>query len=148
MGERTAQLLARHFGSVDKLAEAGPEQLYEVEEIGPKVAQSIVEFFREKRNHDVMEKLRHAGLRFEQETQKAEGKLSGKQFVLTGTLPHYSRDEAARMIEEAGGRVTSSVSKKTGYVVVGADPGSKLAKARSLGVPTLDEDELNKLLGK
>ncbi len=148
VGERTAQLLARHFGSVDKLAEAGPEQLYEVEEIGPKVAQSIVEFFREKRNHDVMEKLRHAGLQFEQETQKAEGKLSGKQFVLTGTLPHYSRDEAARMIEEAGGRVTGSVSKKTGYVVVGADPGSKLAKARSLGVPTLDEEGLNKLLGK
>ncbi len=148
VGERTAQLLTRHFGSIDKLAQATPEELYEVEEIGPKVAQSIVEFFRETRNRDVMEKLRRAGLKFEQKTHRADGRLSGKQFVLTGTLPTYSRDEAARLIEEAGGRVTASVSKKTDYVVAGAEPGSKLAKARSLGIETIDEAGLNKLIGK
>jgi len=148
VGERTAQLLARHFGSLDKLAQAAPEELYEVEEIGPKVAQSIVEFFREERNREVIEKLRKTGLEFEQKRHRAGGKLSGKQFVLTGTLPNYSRDEAARMIEEAGGRVTSSVSKKTDYVVVGAEPGSKLEKARSLGVETIGEQELLNLLGK
>jgi len=147
VGERTGQLLADHFGSLDKLAKATEEELYEVEEVGPRVSEAIREFFGEKRNRDVIEKLRKAGLQFEQEkTRKAEGKLAGKQFVLTGTLPTYSREEATRLIEEAGGRVVGSVSKKTDYVVVGADPGSKLDKARSLGVKTIDEAELLKLL--
>ncbi len=147
VGERTAQFLAHHFGSLDKLATAAEEELYEVEEVGPKVAVSILEFFREKRNLQVIEKLRKAGLQFEQKrARKVEGNLAGKQFILTGTLPNYSRDEASRMIEEAGGRVIGSVSKKTDYVVVGADPGSKLNKARSLGVKTIDEAELLKLL--
>jgi DNA ligase (NAD+) len=149
VGERTGQLLADHFGSLDKLAKATEEQLYEVEEVGPRVAESILHFFREPRNLKVLEKLRQAGLQFEQKkAHKAEGKLAGKQFVLTGTLPNYSRDEAERLIEEAGGRVISSVSKKTDYVVVGADAGSKLDKARSLGVKTIDEAELLKLLGR
>jgi len=147
VGERTAQLLADHFGSLDRLERATAEELYEVEEIGPKVAQSIVEFFREKRNRDVIEKLRKAGLQFEQKKRKKGGPLEGRQFVLTGTLPNLSREEATRMIEEAGGRVTGSVSRKTDYVVVGADPGSKLDKARSLGVRTIDETGLRKLLG-
>jgi len=147
VGERTAQFLAEHFGSLDKLAKATAEELYEVEEVGPRVAESILHFFREPRNLKVLEKLRKAGLRFEQKKlRKAEGKLTGKQFVLTGTLPNYSREEATRLIEEAGGRVIGSVSKKTDYVVVGADPGSKLDKARSLGVKTIDEIELLRLL--
>ena len=147
VGERTGQLLADHFGSLDKLAKASEEELYEVEEVGPRVAESIRQFFREPQNLKVLDKLRRAGLPFEQKkVRKAEGKLTGKQFVLTGTLPHYSRDEATRMIEEAGGRVVGSVSKKTDYVVVGTDPGSKLDKARALGVKTIDEGELLKLL--
>jgi DNA ligase (NAD+) len=147
VGERTGQLLAEHFASLDKLAKASEAELLEVEEVGPRVAEGILEFFREPQNREVMEKLRKAGLQFEQaKVHKPEGYLAGKQFVLTGTLPRYSRDEAKRMIEEAGGRVTGSVSKKTDYVVVGADPGSKLEKARSLGVKTIEEGELLKLL--
>ena len=148
VGERTAQLLADHFGSMDKLREATAEELHEVEEVGPKVAQSIVEYFHEERNREVVEKLRRAGLQFEQKKRRGGGSLEGRQFVLTGSLPDLSREEATRMIEEAGGRVTGSVSKKTDYVVVGADPGSKLEKARSLGTPTLDESGLRKLLGE
>ncbi len=147
VGERTAQFLAAHFGSLDNLAQASEEELCKVEEVGPRIAQSIRDYLSEKRNRDVLEKLRRAGLQFEQKRAgKAEGKLTGKQFVLTGTLPNYSRDDAKRMIEEAGGRVTGSVSKKTDYVVVGADPGSKLAKARSLGVRAIDEAEFVRLL--
>ena len=147
VGERTGQFLAEHFGSLDKLTKATEEELLQVEEVGPRVSEAILEFYGEKRNRDVIEKLRKAGLQFEQKkVRKAEGKLAGKQFVLTGTLPTYSREEATRLIEEAGGRVVGSVSKKTDYVVVGADPGSKLDKARSLGVKTIDEAELLKLL--
>ena len=147
VGERTAQLLAEHFGSMDKFREATADELHEVEEIGPKVAQSITEFFREKRNRDVIEKLRKAGLQFEQKNRRGGGHLKGMQFVLTGSLPGLSREEATGMIEGAGGRVTGSVSKKTNYVVVGADPGSKLDKAKSLGIKTLDETEFRKLIG-
>jgi len=148
VGERTAQLLAEHFGSFERLAKASEVELEQVHEIGPKTAQGIVEFFAEERNRKLIEKLRAAGVRIEQEkaVKKGPQPLAGKQFVLTGTLPHYSRDEASRMIEEAGGRVVGSVSKRTDYVVVGAEPGSKLEKARSLGVKTIDEDELLKLL--
>jgi DNA ligase (NAD+) len=147
VGERTAQLLAGHFGSLDRLTEASQEELVEAEEVGPRVAEAIREFFHEERNREVITKLRKAGLRFEQaKVHKAEGHLSGKQLVLTGTLAHYSRDDAKARIEAAGGRVVGSVSKKTDFVVVGADPGSKLEKARSLGVKTIDEDELLKLL--
>ena len=147
VGERTAQLLAEHFGSLDKLASARQE-LEEVFEVGPKVSESIARFFREKRNQEVLAKLREAGVRFERKKAASRGPrpLEGKQFVLTGTLPNYSRDEVQRMIEEAGGRVTGSVSKKTDYVVVGREPGSKLEKARSLGVKTINGDELLKLL--
>jgi DNA ligase (NAD+) len=113
------------------------------------VAECIREFFAEARNLDVIEKLRRAGLQFEQEkVHKAEGHLSGKQFVLTGTLAHHSRDAAKALIEAAGGRVVGSVSRKTDYVVAGADPGSKLEKARTLGIATLGEDELLKLLAR
>jgi DNA ligase (NAD+) len=147
VGERTGQLLADHFSSLDKLAQATEAELFEVEEVGPRVAECIREFFAEPRNLEVIKKLRQAGLQFEQErVHKVEGHLTGKQFVLTGSLAHHSRDEAKALIEAAGGRVVGSVSKKTDYVVVGADPGSKLEKARSLGVKTISEDQLLKLL--
>ncbi len=147
VGERTAQLLADHFGSLDKLAQAPAEELEEAEEVGPRVAEAIQEFFLEKRNREVIEKLREAGLQFTQEqTRKTEGALAGKQFVLTGTLPTYSRQQATDLIEGHGGRVIGSVSKKTDYVVAGSDPGSKLEKARSLGITILDEAKLRKLL--
>jgi DNA ligase (NAD+) len=113
------------------------------------VAESIREFFAEPRNLKVIAKLRKAGLQFEQaKVHKPQGALAGRQFVLTGTLPRYSRDEAKKMIEEGGGRVTGSVSKKTDYLVVGAEAGSKLEKARSLGVRTIDEEGLLSLLGR
>jgi DNA ligase (NAD+) len=148
VGERTGQLLANHFGSLDKLAHATSEQLIEAEEVGPRVAEAIREFFEEKRNQEVVEKLREAGLQFTQEqTRKADGKLTGKQFVLTGTLPGMSRDQAKQIIEDNGGRVVGSVSKKTDYVVAGSDPGSKLEKARTLGIAILDEDGLRELVG-
>ena len=153
VGERTAQVLAEQFGSLDKLMAASEAELDEVNEIGLKTASGIAEYFREGRNRKVIEKLRKAGVRFEIPTPerkkpKGEGPLGGKVFVLTGTLPTYSREAATGMIEDAGGKVTGSVSKKTDYVVVGTDPGSKLEKARSLGVKTIDEDELAALLKK
>jgi len=147
VGERTAQVLANHFGSFDKLIGATEAELDEVPEIGLKTAGGIAEFFRERRNQEVIEKLRKAGLRFKQEkTRKTGHALAGRTFVLTGTLPTYSREEAKKMIEDAGGRVTGSVSKKTDYVVAGADPGSKVDKARELGVETIDEAALMSLL--
>ena len=148
VGERTAQLLAEHFGSLDRLSKASREELDEVAEVGPKVSEAIARFFLQKRNQEVLAKLRRAGVRFEQTKAASQGSrpLEGKQFVLTGTLPKYSREDAQRMIEEAGGRVMSSVSKKTDYVVVGSEPGSKLDKARSLGVKTIDEAELLAIL--
>jgi DNA ligase (NAD+) len=153
VGERTAQVLAGHFGSLDKLMAASEAELDEVSEIGLKTASGIAGYFREERNRKVIEKLRKAGVRFEipaseRKKPKGESPLAGKVFVLTGTLPTYSREAASDMIQDAGGRVTGSVSKKTDYVVVGADPGSKLQKARSLGVKTIDEDELTNLLKK
>jgi DNA ligase (NAD+) len=147
VGERTAQLLARHFGSLDKLAAAGEAELDEVNEIGLKTAGGIAKWFREEHNQKVLKKLRHAGLRFEQEQSRKIGDaLAGKTFVLTGTLPTYSREEARKLIEDAGGRVAASVSKKTDYVVAGDEAGSKLEKARELGVKVIDEDGLRALL--
>ncbi len=147
VGERTASILADHFGSMDQLAAAEPEGLEEVFEVGPKVAASIHSFFREPRNNKLIERLRRAGLVFTQEKKVAKSTpLAGKTFVLTGTLEKYSRDEAKRKIEEAGGHVTGSVSKKTDYVVAGSDPGSKLEKATALGVKVIDEKELERLL--
>jgi DNA ligase (NAD+) len=147
VGERTAVFLAEAFGSLDKIAAARAEELQRAEEVGPKVAESIYQFFREPRNLDLVKRLRRAGLQFEYESQRPrEGSLTGKIFVLTGTLPSLSREEATRLIEVAGGKVTGSVSKKTDYVVAGEDPGSKLEKARKLGVAIMGEDGLRQLL--
>ena len=147
VGERTAQILAETFGSLNAIADADQEKLQEAEEVGPKVAESIRQFFHERRNRDLVERLRKAGLTFDHAIQKKiAGPLAGKIFVLTGTLPNLTREEAKARIETAGGKVTGSVSKNTDYVVAGADPGSKLDKANSLGVPVIGEPELLDLL--
>jgi DNA ligase (NAD+) len=147
VGERTAELLAEEFGSMDRMAAAGVEELQEAPEVGPKVAESVFRFFREPRNRELVDRLRAAGLRFEhQSARPAGGALKGLTFVLTGALPTLSREEAKRLIETAGGKVTGSVSKKTNFVVAGEDSGSKLAKARALGVPVVDEPRLLELI--
>src|SRR5260221_12918378 len=133
VGERTAQFLAEHFGSLDAIMNASAEELEEVNEVGPRIAQSIEEFFREKKNRDLAEALRAAGLTFIGTKKERGTKLAGQTFVLTGTLTR-PRDQIKKMIEDAGGRVSGSVSKKTDYVVAGFDAGSKLDKAKELGV--------------
>jgi DNA ligase (NAD+) len=146
VGERTAQFLADAFGDLDKIANADEEELQRAEEVGPKVSQSIRRFFHEKHNRQLIERLREEGLPFKyQAKRKAGGPLAGITFVLTGTLPELSREEAADLIESTGGKVSGSVSKKTSYVVAGADPGSKLDKANTLGVKVIDEAALRKL---
>jgi DNA ligase (NAD+) len=145
VGERTAQFLAEHFGSIEALEKASVEELQDVDEVGPRIAESIVEFFSVAANRKLIERLREAELTLTGEKKQRGTKLSGKTFVLTGTLAKYTRDEAKKMIEDAGGKVTGSVSKKTDYVVAGADAGSKLDKANQLGVPVIDEKEMEKL---
>jgi len=147
VGERTAQFLAEHFGSMDALMEATEEELQQVNEVGPRIAQSIAEFFAEAKNRDLVKKLREAGLRFSGKKKERGTELAGKTFVLTGTLERYSRDQARKMLEDAGGRVSGSVSKKTDYVVAGSDAGSKLDKAKELGIPVIGEKEMDELLG-
>jgi len=146
VGERTAQFLAEHFGSMEALESAGVEELQNVNEVGPRIAESIVEFFSIAANRKLVERLRAAGLRLTGQKKQRGTKLAGKTFVLTGTLAHFTRDEAKKMIEDAGGKVTGSVSKKTDYVVAGADAGSKLEKAKDLGVAVIDEKGLEQLL--
>ncbi len=148
VGERTAQILADHFVSLDRLANASAGELSQIYEIGPKTASGIEKFFAESRNRELIGKLRAAGLQFQQKQSSLSRNqtLAGKTFVLTGVLPHLTRDEATERIQAAGGRVTGSVSKKTDYVVAGADPGSKLDKARSLDVEVIGEERLLELL--
>jgi DNA ligase (NAD+) len=146
VGERTAQLLAAHFGSMDALMNATAHELEAVNEVGPRVSQAIVEFFAEQKNRDLIERLRDAGLTFTAEKRVTTSTLEGLTFVLTGTLPNLTRESAKEKIESAGGRVSGSVSKKTSYVVAGEEAGSKLDKATSLGVPVLNEEGLLALL--
>ena len=147
VGERTGQLLAEHFSSLDELAEAKEEQLFEVTEVGPKVASAIAEFFSESANQKIIKKLDKAGLRptAEKRVFKSQ-KFAGKSFVFTGSLSNRSREEAGQLVMQHGAKVSGSVSKKTSYVVVGADPGSKYDKAKALNVPVLTESEFEKLL--
>ncbi len=147
VGERTAQFLAEHFGSLDAIMKASAEELQEVNEVGPRIAESIAEFFSDEHNRQLVNDLRKAGLTLTGQKKEKGTKLSGKTFVLTGTLERHSRDEAKKMIEDAGGRVSGSVSKKTDYVVAGSDAGSKLDKARELGVTVIGEDEMVSLVG-
>ncbi len=148
VGVRTAVLLAETFGSLDAIAEADEQTLQEAEEVGPKVAKSIHEFFREPRNRELVERLRKAGLKFDhpKKARAAAGPFAGLTFVLTGTLGSMTREEAGERIVKAGGKVSGSVSKKTSFVVVGEEAGSKLDKAKTLGVEVLTEEQfLDKL---
>jgi DNA ligase (NAD+) len=147
VGERTAQFLAEHFGSMEALESAGVEELQDVNEVGPRIAESIAEFFGIAANRKLVERLREAGLKLTGQKKQRGTKLVGKTFVLTGTLAHFTRDEAKKMIEDAGGKVTGSVSKKTDYVVAGTDAGSKLDKAKELGVHVIDEKEMQRIVG-
>jgi DNA ligase (NAD+) len=146
VGERTAQLLAEEFGSMDSLMAASSDELERVNEVGPRVSQAIREFFDEERNRALIEKLRAAGLTFTAAKRKKSSQLEGMTFVLTGTLPNLTREDAKARIETAGGRVSGSVSKKTHYVVAGEEAGSKLDKARELGVKVIDEAALVEML--
>ena len=147
VGERTAKLLANEFGSLDKIAGSTVEVLQKAGEVGPKVADSISQFFREPRNRELIEKLRVAGLQFEQKIVPAPAKapFAGMVFVITGKLSQ-DRDQVASRIESAGGKVSSSVSRKTHFVIAGGEAGSKLDKARELNVPVIDEPTLAKML--
>ena len=148
VGERTAELLAQHFGSIEELAAAKEEQLYEVAEVGPKVASGILEFFSEPSNRQLLKKLEKAGVRPRVEKREVKSqKFAGKTFVFTGTLAKRSREEAGELVQQHGGKISGSVSKKTDYVVVGTDPGSKYDKAKELNVTTLSEAEFEKLIG-
>lgn len=141
VGEATAKDLARHFGTLDGLISADEATLLQVRDVGPVVAQAIIQFFSEPHNREVITSLRAAGVHWTEVTQAqhSAGMLGGKTFVLTGALPTLSREDAAQKIEAAGGKVAGSVSKKTDYVVAGEDAGSKLLKAHTLGIPILDE---------
>jgi DNA ligase (NAD+) len=147
VGERTAQFLSEHFGSMDDLMNASVEKLQEVDEVGPRVATSVREFFDEPRNRALVERLRKY-LTFTGQKKQRGTALAGKTFVITGTLANYSREAAKKLIEDAGGKVSGSVSKKTDYVVAGDDPGSKLENARKLGVEVIDEKQMEELVKK
>jgi DNA ligase (NAD+) len=147
VGERTAQFLAEHFGSINALMEAGEDELQEVNEIGPRVSAAIREFFDEQKNVDLVKRLKEeAKLKMPGQKKQRGTALAGKTFVLTGTLQRHTRDEAKQLIEDAGGKVSGSVSKKTDYVVAGAEAGSKLDKAKELGVAVIAENEMETLL--
>jgi DNA ligase (NAD+) len=150
VGETTAKDLAKHFGSLDRIMDASVEQLLEVNDVGPIVAASLHTFFAQPHNREVVEQLRAVGVTWDEHagaaTDAAPKPLAGKTFVLTGTLPTLSREAAKEMIEAAGGKVSGSVSKKTDYVVAGAEAGSKLDKARELGVTVIDENAFRNLL--
>ena len=148
VGERTGQLLAEHFSSVEELAAATAEELENVPEVGPKVAASVTDFFAEAANRSVIKKLSKAGVRPKAEKREMKSqKLAGKSFVFTGGLANRSREEAGELVQQHGGKVSGTVSKKTDYVVVGTDPGSKYEKAKELGVEILSEGEFEKLIG-
>lgn len=149
VGEATAKDLARHFGRLDALMDAGVDQLLQVNDVGPVVAESIHTFFAQPHNREVVEQLRACGLTWDEgaPAEPSAQPLAGKTVVLTGTLPTLSRDQAKDLLEAAGAKVAGSVSKKTHYVVAGTDAGSKLARAEELGIPVLDEDGLRALLG-
>jgi DNA ligase (NAD+) len=150
VGYVNAESLAEHFGTIDDLLAAQPEEIERAEGIGPILAQQIYEELSEKRTRALIERLRKAGLRMEldpSERRKEGGPLDGKTLVLTGTLPNLSREQATKLIRRAGGKVVNSVSKKTDYLIAGDNPGSKLAKAEELGTEVIDEDALTELIG-
>jgi len=148
VGERTAELLAQEFGSMDAIMNASAEELERVEEVGPRISLAITDFFARPANRELIEHLKSAGVKMTAEKKHRTTQLAGMTLVLTGTLPNLSRDEAKAKIEAAGGKVSGSVSKKTSYVIAGEEAGTKLDKAHELKVPVLDEAGLLKLLTK
>jgi len=147
VGEHLAEVLAEHFPSLEALSKADYYELIQIPEIGPRIAQSIVDFFKNEENRKLIQELKELGVKTEAEKPK-EGPLSGKTFVFTGTLSAFTREEARRLVESLGGRVASGVSRKVDYVVVGADPGEKLRKAQELGITILTEEEFRRLVGR
>jgi DNA ligase (NAD+) len=147
VGDRTAGLLARHFMNIEKLMAAGQEQIQNVREIGPRIAESVFKFFRDEHNVNMVQKLRSTGLRFEfEKIERVSNKFEGVTFVITGALDSYNRDEVTKLIEDRGGKVSSSVSGKTNYVLAGSEPGSKLTKAKKLGVKVIGENEFKEMI--
>jgi DNA ligase (NAD+) len=148
VGERTAKLLAARFGSMENIIKAKQEDLTAINEIGPEIAASIVEFFHEHKNIDVMNKFSKAGVIPQKKEIKTNAPLQGKSFVFTGTMESMGRNEAKTIVENLGGTIHSSVTKKTTYVVAGSEPGSKLDKAKSSGVKIINEETFLKLIHK
>ncbi|MFA5012534.1 MAG: NAD-dependent DNA ligase LigA [Ignavibacteria bacterium] len=149
VGERTAKLLAKHFNSIDKLSKASVKEIDDIYEIGPSIAQSVVDFFKDKKNLLLLNKLRKAGLKFESDisaSSELKEEFIGKVFVLTGTLLKFTRSQASEIIEKFGGRTSGSVSKKTDFVLAGAEAGSKLDKAKKLGVKIISEEDFEKMI--
>ena len=144
----TAEVITKYYSTLDKIKEVNLEELLEIKEIGPRIAESIILFLKEKQNLEVIERLRSAGLNFGQDKEEKGAQiLVGKQFVLTGTLKEFTRTQAKEIISKLGGRVIGSVSKKTDYVVVGEEPGSKYGKAQEIGVSIINEEEFKKIIG-
>lgn len=153
VGVHTSELITGYYSTLDKFKKADLEELIDIKEIGPRIAKSIIHFFEDEKNLNIIERLRNAGVNFGQEKEKMREEkgvqvLAGKQFVLTGTLKDFTRTQAKEIISELGGRVTGSVSKKTDYVIAGEDPGSKYQKAQKLGVTIINEEEFKKLITK
>src|SRR6185436_488349 len=146
VGASAARVLADAFGSIDRIAEAPEEEIANADGVGDVIARAVREYFDRESTKVILDKLRRAGVRMSEERKKTVGPLTGKTFVITGTLESMSREEATERIETLGGKVTSSLSKKTDYLVVGESPGTKLDKATKLGVATLDEAALKKML--
>lgn len=148
VGTRAAEILAERFGSLDALAAAGEEELTAIPEIGPKIAASVATFFKQEQTGRVIAKLKEAGVLMERQElpETNDLPLTGKTFVITGTLPSLTRKEAEDLIKKYGGRISSSVSKRTDYLVAGKEPGQKYDKARELGIPIIDEAALLRML--
>jgi DNA ligase (NAD+) len=147
VGTGVAKVLAESFSSIDMLARATEEELHLIPQVGPKIAESIVHFFADKHNREIVRGLKEAGLSMTGGARSKKGMLNEKTFVLTGSLSSYTREEARRLIEENGGKVVSSVSKNTSFLLAGEDAGSKLARARELGIAVISEEEFTKLIG-
>ena len=146
VGQHVSRVLATHFGSLPRIMGASREELLEVHEVGDEVASAVSDYFADEKNQSVIERMEERGLELVWEQKSVSRNLAGKKIVFTGTLHRIDRDEAKSQVEERGGRVTSSVSKNTSFVVVGDDPGSKAAKAKELGVTILSEEEFSRLL--
>jgi DNA ligase (NAD+) len=147
VGGQSAQILADHFGSLEAMMDAEADELEAIDQIGPVMAESIYQYFRDPRHRAVIDALLAAGVKPQPpEPKKSTGQLEGKTLVVTGTLKNFSRQQAQQAIQNAGGKATSSVSKKTDFVLAGEDPGSKLEKARRLGVTVIDEEEFLQML--